>query len=460
MRILWISLLGLLVLGFAFGPAMLSHQPPTDEELKIVSPHWDGIRYEFEHAFAKTYFEKTGKRVRVVWMDIGGTGEIRKWLDQRFAQTPPDQGVGIDLLFGGGMDMLPDMVKKHYLDPYKPPPDFIAAIPPEVNNMTLREKDCLYHATCLSMFGFVYNANVIELARLPAPKTWADLGAPPMHGWVTCGDPGTSGSLHLAFELVLQGEGWEKGSATLNRLASNARTFNEGGTSIPRDVSLGQAAAGPCIDFYASAPARRQGATHLKFVVPDGMAVPTPDCIAKLRSPPNPRVSDAFIEFVLSEAGQRLWYQRRGDPGGPAEYDLERLPVMPALYEKGLATNTVVNPFKTVPSFNYDGVKSGMRWTTLNDLWKTTWIDVHEEHWAARSAAIKAGREDDLGPALARAPMTEDAIRQIAQRRMTSDQRNVLKNKWTSWARTWYQAIERAAETHGPVPDFLPAPEK
>jgi ABC-type Fe3+ transport system substrate-binding protein len=457
MRYVWISSLLLLVVGFAFGPALISREPAADEELKIVSPHWEGIRREFGRAFTKYYFEKTGKHIHVTFLDIGGSTEIRKYVEQRFTQVGPTEGINIDVLFGGGMEMLPGMAAKHLFEPYKPSPELIAEIPPDVAEMSLRDKDFLYHATCLSTFGFVYNTQVVELAHLPSPNTWNDLGRDAMHGWVTSGDPGSAGSLHLAFELVLQGEHWENGCATLNRMVSNSRAFNEGGTSVPRDVSLGQAAVGPCIDFYASAPVRRQGATHLKLVVPEGMAVPTPDCIAKFRSPPNPRAADAFIEFVLSEAGERLWYQRRGDPGGPVEYDLERLPVMPKIYEMGLPTNTVVNPFKTKPSFNYDGKKAGGRWGILNDLWKTTWIDVHEDHWAARSAAIKAGRED-LETALARAPMSEEALFQIAKKKLSSDQSNALKNKWTAWARGWYQSIQRAAECNGPVPEFVPAP--
>src|SRR5689334_22414156 len=106
MRYVWISLLILLIAGFAFGPALLSREPASDEELKIISPHWEGIRREFARAFTQSYFEKTGKRVRVVWLDLGGTGEIKKYLEQRFGQVGPGEGINVDILFGGGMDML------------------------------------------------------------------------------------------------------------------------------------------------------------------------------------------------------------------------------------------------------------------------------------------------------------------------------------------------------------------
>src|SRR5206468_3088185 len=47
MRTLWISLFAFVVLALAAGPAIFSKQQKADEELVVISPHWDGIRYEF-----------------------------------------------------------------------------------------------------------------------------------------------------------------------------------------------------------------------------------------------------------------------------------------------------------------------------------------------------------------------------------------------------------------------------
>jgi hypothetical protein len=134
--------------------------------------------------------------------------------------------------------------------------------------------------------------------------------------------------------------------------------------------------------------------------------------------------------------------------------------VMPSVYQKGYPTNTVSNPFTEKASFNYDGKKAGARWNFLNDVWKSVWLDAHEELWSARKAAIKAGRDADLGMALAQPPFSEDAALKLAARTkaMTPDQRNALKNKWVAWARDWYGAVERAAETNGSVPKFVGAP--
>jgi ABC-type Fe3+ transport system substrate-binding protein len=454
----WIAVFVLFVAALGFGPALFLREPPADEELQVISPHWDGIKREFARAFTQHYLAATGKHVRVTWLDVGNTGEIRKYLTERFAQARPDEGVGADILFGGGMDIIPDMAAKNYFEPYVLSPEQDAALPADLNGLELREKQGRYHAACLGAFGFVYNKRVVERAHLPTPAAWEDLGRPEFQGWVSCGDATLSGSVHAAFEIVLQGQGWAQGYSTLARMAANVRAFNDGGSSVPRDVSLGQAAVGPCIDFYAMAPIRRQGATHLELVIPPHEAVATADCIAMLRCSPNQRAARSFMEFVLSEAGQRLWYQPRGTPGGPVDFDLERLPVMPRIYEMGLPTNTVLNPFKVIAAFKYDNRKSGTRWSTLNDLWRAALIDAHDQLWAARKAAIAAGRDGDLGVALARAPFSEEALLQLAKKRLPPDARNALRNRWSAWARGWYGAIEKAARENGAVPEFAPAP--
>ncbi|MCY3018683.1 MAG: extracellular solute-binding protein [Planctomycetota bacterium] len=458
MRYVWISLFALVIACLAFGPTVFLREPPADEELQIISPHWDGIRCEFGRAFTAQYLKIAGKHLRVVWLDIGNTGEIRKYLDERFSQAKPGEGVGADILFGGGMDILPRMAARNYFEPYRLPDGTLKDLPPSVNGLDLRDSQYRYYAACLGGFGFVFNKLVLQRAHLPVPAKWEDLCRPAFQGWVSCGDPTLSGSMHAAFEVVLQGQGWERGWCTLARMASNARAFNEGGSSVPRDVSLGQAAVGPCIDFYASAPVRRQGATHLQLVIPKGQAVVTPDCIAVLRGPPNRRAAEAFLAFVLSEEGQRLWYQARGTEGGPVAYDLERLPVMPRIYDMGLPTNTVMNPFKSAADFRYDSKKAGGRWGLLNDLWRAVLIDAHEELWDARQAAVAAGRDDDLGQALATPPLTEDQVWQVAQKSMPADARNELRNRWTAWASNWYREVEAAARTNAPVPAFHPAP--
>lgn len=452
MRILWSALFLCSLLALAFGPALLTREPAWDEELTVISPHWEGIRTEFGRAFSEHYFKQTGRRLHVVWLDYGGTSEVTKFVLERFRQVREKggDGIGADIIFGGGMDILPTLARADSFAPVDLPPEIDAGIPAEAGGQPLRDPGRRFYAACLSGFGFVYNADVIARAHLPVPEKWSDLGRPEFRGWISSGDPSISGSVHQAFEIVLQAEGWERGCATLAGMLSNARAFNEGGPSVPRDVSLGQAAAGACIDFYATAPIRRQVGAQLKFVIPKGASVVTPDGIAMLRGAPNRAAALDFVRFTLGEAGQKLWYLARdpnGKNGAPKYYDLERLPVMPELYERGLPTNTVLNPFKNKADFVYDGRKASARWALLNHFMRAVWVDAHEEFWSARGAVIAAGRNDDLGAELLRPLLSEPELLALAGKRLPPDEINKLKNSWTSRMIARCNNIERAAKS-------------
>lgn len=470
MRAAVIFLLLMLLVGAAVGPGVFAPAEKADDELVLLSPHWDGIRTEFGCAFAEDWKLKTKRTVKVTWLDVGGTGLIRKYIDEqaRKAQWSKGEGIGVDVMFGGGTfdyETLADearmakagvKVPGGLFEPHPLPPEISKEIPDKVNGQTLRDPQGRFYGACMSGFGFVYNKIVVERAKLPAPSSWKDLGRPEYFGWVSCGDPTQSGSLQQAFEIVLQAHQWEEGWGVLARMIANAPAFNEGGASIPRDVSLGQAAAGPCIDFYAAAPMRRQSATHLEFIFPKGLSVVTPDAIAVFRNAPHPDVASAFLDFVMSEAGQKIWYVKRGEPGGPKEFDLERLPVWPKLYkqEPPLPTYTVARPFAQGEAFEYDGKKGGRRWGILKDIMRATLIDVHEDLKEAWKAVIAHGRVDDLGQALGKPAVSEKALLDIAGKGYSQMQLNRLRNLWTGWARKRFQAIRQAAETNGPAPAY------
>jgi hypothetical protein len=39
------------------------------DKLVLISPHWEGIRYEFERAFKARYQKETGRTVELDWID-------------------------------------------------------------------------------------------------------------------------------------------------------------------------------------------------------------------------------------------------------------------------------------------------------------------------------------------------------------------------------------------------------
>src|SRR6185436_20279387 len=152
----------------------------------------------------------------------------------------------------------------------------------------------------------------------------------------------------------------------LRRLGGNARYFADQSTKVAVDVSFGDAAAGMCIDYYgrfqaeAAAAAGRPG--RVGFVTARGETSINADPIALLRGAPHRELAIAFVEFVLSDDGQKLWSFRRGAPGGPARYALRRLPIAPHIYDHAFDSfraDPEENPYEEVRDFVYHRAWTG-----------------------------------------------------------------------------------------------------
>ena len=97
---------------------------------------------------------------------------------------------------------------------------------------------------------------------------------------------------------------------------------------------MGDAAYGVAIDSYGSAQAGFYGPENVSFLLPEGQTTLSPDSIAILKNPPHPDLAQHFIEFVLSRAGQLLWMEPKGAPGGAVRHAINHMSVMPALYNE------------------------------------------------------------------------------------------------------------------------------
>ena len=56
----------------------------AEDELVIISPHNEAIRFEFTRAFVDDYRKSTGRSVRIDWRLPGGTTEIVRYLNSEF----------------------------------------------------------------------------------------------------------------------------------------------------------------------------------------------------------------------------------------------------------------------------------------------------------------------------------------------------------------------------------------
>jgi iron(III) transport system substrate-binding protein len=254
------------------------------------------------------------------------------------------------------------------LAPVELEPDVLAGIyggNTVIGDNPLYDQKGMWFGAALSGFGIVFNRDLLrELGFVNAdgslrePKRWADLCDPRFEGWIALVNPAQSGSVTTAYEAILQRRGWEDGWRILHRLAANARTFSASSPRAPTDVSLGDAAAGICIDFYgryqSQAIMDASGdevsetngiAPRVGYVDPVGETVIDPDPIAMLRGAPSPELAKRFILFTLSTEGQALWNFRAksrlvappADGFGPERYELRRMPVRPSIYVEHFA---------------------------------------------------------------------------------------------------------------------------
>ncbi|KPK59177.1 MAG: hypothetical protein AMK73_08810, partial [Planctomycetes bacterium SM23_32] len=74
-----------------------SRQLP-ERALAVLSVHSETIRREFERAFSRWTAPTHGYAVRVDWLDVGGTTQAVRYVEDQFERNP--EGIGVDLFFG------------------------------------------------------------------------------------------------------------------------------------------------------------------------------------------------------------------------------------------------------------------------------------------------------------------------------------------------------------------------
>lgn len=283
------------------------------------------------------------------------------------------------------------------------------------------------------------------MADKPAPDAWADLADPRFFRQIALADPTKSGSVTKAFEMLIQQriretidrtlvadgydpdlpppvaaeaatpddrrraeryhvlvdqairEGWLDAMRLIQRISANGRYFTDEATKIPRDVTQGNAAAGMAIDFYGRTyneqVRRPDGSSRVHYLTPLGGSSTGVDPIAMLRGAPRPDLAHAFIEFVLSTEGQKLWNYQVGAPGGPTRTALRRLPVRRDMYtleHLRHMSDPEVMPYETAELFIYEPEWTARAFSAIRFIIRLMCIDTHAEQAAAWEALVAA----------------------------------------------------------------------
>lgn len=440
-------LLVILALSISLPIAQVHAQAKT---LKIISPHNEFIRSEFENAFKNWYLASTlgVESVTIEWYDFGGTSADLRYIEASYTTNATDGGIGMDVFFGGGIDPFIKLAGENYLESYKLPDSVLSPIPAELAGLPIYDSQYRWYGAALSGFGIEYNKVVLQQLGLPEPTTWEDLTNPAVKGWVESADPRTSGSTHMAYELMLQGYGWEKGWEIITQIGANIKSFPTSSSAPPKDVSKGDVAYGLVIDFFAWAEIASVGADKVGYVLPEGLTVINPDSIAILKGAPNMDVAQKFVEFVMSEPGQSLWMLPKGAPGGPTTNTLGRMSVLPDLYTK-LGANSIVpvNPFALKSTLKYDAKTGSAHYSVINDLFGAMIIDQHDSlvaAWDAINAATQTVGTEAIAEAKAKlgaVPISQSEADDLGKQWSDQTIRNQKISEWRDFAANKYSEV-------------------
>jgi ABC-type Fe3+ transport system substrate-binding protein len=382
--------------------------------LVIVSPHQEGIQVEFGRAFSDWHRRNYGSPVKIDWIDVGGTTKDERYVRSSFQERP--EGGDFDIFFGGGTDPYLEFCELGITFPFKLPEAQLSQLPKEIGGIPLYEQSFNWYGTSLTSFGILYNRVLLKKLGLPTPVAWEDLADAKFFGLTSLADPRYSGSMRMMLEIILQGYGWEKGFDLIIRMGANAPSFVHNASQAVREVTLGEAACGLAIDFYAWAEIEAGGRDKMGFVMPSGLTVMNPDSICILRGAPHVELAERFVTFVMSEEGQRLWVLPVGVPGGPREHALRRMAILPSVYDKYKEQAVITgNPFEMKIVMKYDREKGGARKDLINDLVGALVIDTHAELKKAYKAVINRGMPERYVRRLTRLPIGEEEALDMAK---------------------------------------------
>ncbi len=337
----------------------------------------------------------------------------------------------IDLFFGGGtFDYHRKAAAGRLVDSgfVKEHPELFndRVIPQTLGGEPFWDKEGRWIGTCLGAFGICSNRDALQRIGVSEPPVrWAELADPRYTREIALANPTQSSSVNKAFEMLIQQQmlialdevkaktgsaltpdqekqalsaGWATAMRLLQKISANARYFTDSSTKIALDVATGTAAAGMTIDFYgrfeSEAVRRPDGSSRLLYVDAVGGTSAGADPIGLLRGAPNETAAKAFIAFVMSPEGQKLWNWKVGTPGGPQRYALRRLPILPLLYAPEFdqyRSDPSVNPYQLAGSFTYHAEWTGPLFRQIAFIVRVMCIDPHQELTTAWEALIRAG---------------------------------------------------------------------
>ncbi|RLE82258.1 MAG: ABC transporter substrate-binding protein [Thermoprotei archaeon] len=384
------------ILAISVGAYFLMTQRPQKKGvvLRVITRHGYDILDKTKELFLKSKIAKEYNIVDIVWLPI----DPGQWIEiiKSSGQKP---GKEIDVAWGGGPTLFDYLAYEGLLKPMNSTliKEVLKEIPGEINGAPLirrNEKgEIIWIAAAISSFGFTINTKVISELKIPEPKSWIDLAnetfavyLPDSKVGVAC--PTRSTSNTRMYEIILQIYGWKKGWIIITLMGANSKIFGESG--LVRDAVIrGDIAVGITIDFYGYT-AQIQN-PNCKYVMPDDGTIINGDPIALLVTSKHPKEAQAFIAWVLSAEGQKVWLDKNinrlpanpkvfGTPEGKEREDIKRA------YEETLSKIPI--GFSDELALSYE---NAMRW-----FFYATITDAHSKLQEAWMLIVEAKQKEKI----------------------------------------------------------------
>lgn len=181
------------------------------------------------------------------------------------------------------------MKKNNMLEPY---------ISPEVDNIInpIPNFDGSFTPIRLGTLAIAYNTRFV---KENPPQEWSDILKPEYKGAFGIANPALSGTSYMSVSLLKDKFGWE----FFDKLKANKAKVGKGAGQVVDDTASGDLLASLAVDYITNDKIKK-GAL-LKLVYPKEMLViPSPAAI--LKGTENLSASKKFIDFLLSEDGQKI----------------------------------------------------------------------------------------------------------------------------------------------------------
>ena len=270
-----------------------------ENELYLITPVSKDVHDPVLKAFAAYAKKRWNVDVKTSAMPQGtpvAYGQILEWKGKPRA----------DVFWGGEGTLFDNLAREGLLDKLQLPDKMWNEIPAEIGKpvgLPLKDPKRFWVGTMLEPYGIIYQPKLLKRLGVEI-RDWDDLLNPKLKGQIAQCTPDRSSSSHASYEVVLQTYGWEKGWDWLRKLAVNTGIFTARSRDVPNVVAKGEFAVGFAVPSYMAFAEVLNG-YDVKYVYPKNAYV-TPEPMAVLKGAPHARTAHAFVEFMLSEEGQKL----------------------------------------------------------------------------------------------------------------------------------------------------------